>query len=83
MKSVCVFSPQQACGYEFTNKLHRMFTDMSISADLNMKFTGFVQEEKVDVGVNFSILVLQVGNHSNHGGGVPRWYVWDIPHINP
>ncbi|XP_058797358.1 cullin-2-like [Phymastichus coffea] len=31
---------KQACGYEFTNKLHRMFTDMSVSADLNTKFSA-------------------------------------------
>jgi cullin 1 len=29
---------KEACGYEYTNKLQRMFTDMSISKDLN---TGF------------------------------------------
>ena len=52
---------QQACGYEFTNKLHRMFTDMSISADLNNKFSDFTTKENIDLGVNFSILVLQVG----------------------
>ncbi|XP_064647338.1 cullin-2-like [Lineus longissimus] len=52
---------KQACGYEFTNKLHRMFTDMSISSDLNNKFSEFIKEEKHELGVNFSILVLQAG----------------------
>ena len=37
-----------------------MFTDMSISADLNNKFSDFTTKEKIDLGVNFSILVLQV-----------------------
>ncbi|XP_023933316.1 cullin-2 [Lingula anatina] len=52
---------KQACGYEFTNKLHRMFTDMSISSDLNAKFNDFVKQDKSSLGVNFSILVLQAG----------------------
>ena len=52
---------QQACGYEFTNKLHRMFTDVSISTSLNKEFLDFIQsKENVELGVNFSIMVLQV-----------------------
>ena len=52
---------QQVCGYEFTNKLHRMFTDVSISTSLNKEFLDFIQSmENVDLGVNFSIMVLQV-----------------------
>ena len=52
---------QQACGYEFTNKLHRMFTDMTISTGLNNDFGEFLKHENSsDLGVNFSISVLQV-----------------------
>lgn len=53
---------QQACGYEFTSKLHRMYTDMSVSADLNNKFNNFIktQETVVDLGISFQIYVLQV-----------------------
>ena len=51
---------QQACGYEFTNKLHRMFTDIGISADLNTTFAEKMRKESVDLGINFSILILQV-----------------------
>jgi cullin 1 len=29
---------KEACGFEYTNKLQRMFTDMSISKDLNSGF---------------------------------------------
>lgn len=55
-------SLQQACGYEFTSKLHRMYTDMSVSADLNNKFNNFIktQETVVDLGISFQIYVLQV-----------------------
>lgn len=41
---------QQACGYEFTNKLHRMFTDISLSADLNNKFNNYLKQENIDLG---------------------------------
>ncbi|KAK2105142.1 Cullin-2 [Saguinus oedipus] len=36
---------KQACGYEFTSKLHRMYTDMSVSADLNNKFNNFIKNQ--------------------------------------
>ncbi|MFT7800578.1 cullin-2 isoform X1 [Arapaima gigas] len=54
---------KQACGYEFTSKLHRMYTDMSVSADLNNKFNNFIktQEAAVDLGISFQIYVLQAG----------------------
>lgn len=52
---------KQACGYEFTNKLHRMFTDMSVSADLNNKFSSYLKKENNDLGISFGIYVLQAG----------------------
>ncbi|CAC5381571.1 CUL2 [Mytilus coruscus] len=53
---------KQACGYEFTNKLHRMFTDMNISTGLNNDFSDFLKRQNAsDLGVNFSISVLQAG----------------------
>ncbi|XP_077480930.1 cullin-2 isoform X2 [Stigmatopora argus] len=54
---------KQACGYEFTSKLHRMYTDMSVSADLNNKFNNFIKTEEtvVDLGISFQIYVLQAG----------------------
>ncbi|XP_011191438.1 cullin-2 [Zeugodacus cucurbitae] len=52
---------KQACGYEFTNKLHRMFTDISLSGDLNNKFNNHLKQENIDLGINLSIKVLQAG----------------------
>lgn len=52
---------KQACGYEFTNKLHRMFTDMNVSADLINKFNSFLKEGTIELGINFGIYVLQAG----------------------
>lgn len=52
---------RHACGYEFTNKFHRMFTDMNVSEDLNEKFSTSCREENNQLGVEFSILILQAG----------------------
>lgn len=43
---------KQACGYEFTSKLHRMFTDMSVSADLNLKFSAFLKQTADEESAN-------------------------------
>lgn len=39
-----------------------MYTDMSVSTDLNNKFNNFIktQETVVDLGISFQIYVLQV-----------------------
>ncbi|KAK0166523.1 hypothetical protein PV328_004935 [Microctonus aethiopoides] len=54
---------KQTCGYEFTNKLHRMFTDMSVSMDLNSKFMANLRERDTDdqLGIGFIVYVLQAG----------------------
>lgn len=38
-----------------------MFTDMSVSSDLNNRFNAFLNKDNVDLGINFSIYVLQAG----------------------
>ncbi|XP_038044511.1 cullin-2-like [Patiria miniata] len=53
---------KQAFGYEFTNKLHRMFTDIGVSEGLNGNFNTFCQDKQVDLSVNFSIYVLTTGS---------------------
>lgn len=52
---------KQACGYEFTNKLHRMFTDISVSIDLNNKFNNHLKDNEIEIGINLSIKILQAG----------------------
>ncbi|GAB0088443.1 Cullin [Sergentomyia squamirostris] len=52
---------KQACGYEFTNKLHRMFTDISVSADLNNKFNIYLKDNKEEIGISCQIKILQAG----------------------
>ncbi|KAK2561191.1 Cullin-2 [Acropora cervicornis] len=41
---------KHACGYEYTNKLHRMFTDISISSDLNSSFSDFLSQANSSLG---------------------------------
>jgi len=52
---------KQACGYEFTSKFHRMFTDITLADDLNNKFSNFLSKSNTDVGLNSVIRVLQQG----------------------
>lgn len=35
---LCAFKMQQACGFEYTSKLQRMFQDIGVSKDLNEQF---------------------------------------------
>ncbi|XP_072948504.1 cullin-2 isoform X2 [Epargyreus clarus] len=50
-----------ACGYEFTNKLHRMFTDVAVSSDLNAKFQQHLRDSGLATHTGFFIQVLQAG----------------------
>lgn len=52
---------KQACGYEFTNKLHRMYTDVGISMDLNNKFNQHLKNHDNELNINLSIKILQAG----------------------
>ncbi|CAB4428705.1 unnamed protein product [Rhizophagus irregularis] len=52
---------KNACGVEYTSKLQRMFTDITISADVNKDFAEYVKTNPMNTGVDFSILVLTAG----------------------
>jgi cullin 1 len=52
---------KQACGYEYTAKLARMFNDMSLSRDLFEKYKGKVLAKEVG-GIDFTGLVLATGS---------------------
>jgi len=45
---------QQACGFEYTSKLQRMFQDVGVSKDLNEQFKHHLQN--TNVGANDSML---------------------------
>jgi len=53
---------KSTCGYEYTSKLQRMFTDMSLSRDLLERFKNYVEDKSIDLGVDFSVLVLATGS---------------------
>eukprot|EP01114_Cavostelium_apophysatum_P016115 TRINITY_DN4532_c0_g1_i1.p1 TRINITY_DN4532_c0_g1~~TRINITY_DN4532_c0_g1_i1.p1 ORF type:complete len:760 (-),score=226.85 TRINITY_DN4532_c0_g1_i1:63-2342(-) len=53
---------KSTCGYEYTSKLQRMFTDMSLSRDLLERFKNHIEEKSIDLGVDFSVLVLATGS---------------------
>ncbi len=58
-------SLKQACGYEYTTKLMRMFSDMTQGEEVNVKFQEFVAASNGTVsteGVGFSVFVLTQGS---------------------
>ena len=52
---------KEACGFEYISKLQRMFTDMSVSKDLNNDFTA-KQNTRGSTDMDFSMLVLGSGS---------------------
>ena len=62
MESVLISKLKLACGYEFTSKLQRMFTDSSVSLDLSKDFCEFVKNSAVSLGVDFQAQVLTQGS---------------------
>ncbi|KAH7101599.1 Cullin-domain-containing protein [Auriculariales sp. MPI-PUGE-AT-0066] len=69
---------KEACGFEYTNKLSRMFTDMNLSKDLTDQFKERMEQthEAVDLEINFSIMVLGTNfwplNPPTHDFTIPR-----------
>jgi cullin 1 len=51
---------KDACGYEYTSKLLRMFQDMSLCKDLNDEFKEKMSatHDAAELGVDFHVLVL-------------------------
>ncbi|KIY44800.1 Cullin-domain-containing protein [Fistulina hepatica ATCC 64428] len=49
---------KEACGFEYTNKLQRMFTDMSLSKDLTDSFKDRMTANHGDMDITFTVMVL-------------------------
>ncbi|KIK65002.1 hypothetical protein GYMLUDRAFT_39413 [Collybiopsis luxurians FD-317 M1] len=49
---------KEACGFEYTNKLQRMFTDVSLSKDLTDNFKERMSQSHDDMDITFSIMIL-------------------------
>uniref|UniRef100_A0A0N5AG83 CULLIN_2 domain-containing protein n=1 Tax=Syphacia muris TaxID=451379 RepID=A0A0N5AG83_9BILA len=46
------------CGYEYTSKLQRMFTDTNLSKVMIALFAFYMADQKIDLGLDFSVMVL-------------------------
>lgn len=53
---------KQACGFEYTSKLQRMFQDIGVSKDLNEAFRKNVSSSNMPHDIDFSIQVLSSGS---------------------
>ncbi|XP_060075910.1 cullin-1-like [Ylistrum balloti] len=54
---------KQACGFEYTSKLQRMFQDISVSKELNDQFKDHLKKSSEDeLDIDFSIEVLSSGS---------------------
>ncbi|CRK98644.1 CLUMA_CG012118, isoform A [Clunio marinus] len=54
---------KQACGFEYTSKLQRMFQDIGLSKDLNEKYKQFLTDNaQLSSKIDFSIQVLSSGS---------------------
>ena len=48
---------QQACGYEYTSKLQRMFQDIGVSKDLVERYRTYCEQRKLyDIGIRIWIV---------------------------
>lgn len=53
---------KQACGFEYTSKLQRMFQDIGVSKDLNEQFRKHLANSNDPLDLDFSIQVLSSGS---------------------
>ncbi|XP_044264562.1 cullin-1 [Tribolium madens] len=53
---------KQACGFEYTSKLQRMFQDIGVSKDLNEQFKSHLLNSNETLDIDFSIQVLSSGS---------------------
>ncbi|CAF3082797.1 unnamed protein product [Rotaria socialis] len=49
---------KQACGFEYTSKLQRMFQDIGVSKDFIDQYRTYCEKNKLDDIVDFSVMVL-------------------------
>jgi len=53
---------KSACGFEYTNKLQRMFQDQGVSKDLNDSFRAHLNNSNEPLAIDFQIQVLSSGS---------------------
>ncbi|KAI9280473.1 Cullin [Sporodiniella umbellata] len=52
---------KEICGVEYTSKLNKMFTDITLSSDLNSKFKTHIKDNQLQPQGNVEALVLTAG----------------------
>jgi hypothetical protein len=52
---------KSTCGYEYTARLQKMFTDMALSKELNDSFKSECESSGVELGLDLGVLVLATG----------------------
>ena len=57
---------KQACGWEYTSKLQKMFQDIGVSKDLNENFKTHLDNSMESLDMDFSIQVLSSGSWPFH-----------------
>ncbi|KAI8923153.1 Cullin [Entophlyctis helioformis] len=62
-----------ACGYEYTSKLQRMLTDITLSSDLSVLFKTFIDKSSSKLGLDFQINVLTTGSWPIMGGSMTEF----------
>ncbi len=53
---------KEACGFEYTSKLQRMFQDIGLSKTLNERFQDHVRATSDGLDVDFTIQILSYGS---------------------
>jgi len=66
---------KETCGYDFTSKLQRMFTDKQLCQQLQESFKQHLARNKISCGVDFGILVLTTGSWPLHSQPI----AFDVP----
>jgi len=61
-EKVMINGLREACGYEYTAKLQRMFTDIGTSSELNDKFKEHLTGHNINLGLDCNIMVLTSGS---------------------
>ncbi|CAJ0585339.1 unnamed protein product, partial [Mesorhabditis spiculigera] len=61
-ESAMISKLKTACGFEYTNKLQRMFNDTEISKDITRKFKEHCKEKNAQFAVDVNVMVLGVSS---------------------
>src|SRR5690242_17753601 len=77
-----------ACGYEFTSKLTRMFTDVGLCGELHQDFDEYLKKEGISFKFAMAPYVLTAGSWpltppTAGGSGTPPAHVESVGYVLP